>query len=145
VVDRIKEIYPIVYGKKNLPKSKVIGKEFARGIIVEMVKGKKVNWARFGYETNINQRFKWLSLMEKCIEKKAILLGKIIIEVEIEEGVKDLMKREWKVTTTTKCVLVHFGFHYILSEFGHFYLVKLFNPLMNEDQLLRTMNCFTST
>jgi hypothetical protein len=25
--------------------------------------------------------------------------------------------------TTTKCVLVH----YILSEFGHFYLVKLFN------------------
>jgi len=34
--------------------------------------------------------------------------------------------------------------HYILSEFEHFYLVKLFNPLMNEDYLLWTMNCFTS-
>jgi hypothetical protein len=30
--------------------------------------------------------------------------------------------------TTTKCVLVHSGFHYILSEFGHFNLMKLFNP-----------------
>jgi hypothetical protein len=34
VVDRIKEIYPILYGKTNLPKSKVIGKKFARWIIV---------------------------------------------------------------------------------------------------------------
>jgi hypothetical protein len=38
-----------------------------------------------------------------------------------------------------KCVLVHSGFHYILSEFGHFYLVKLFNPLVNRDRLLWTM------
>jgi hypothetical protein len=30
-----------------------------------------------------------------------------------------------------------------LSEFGHFYLVKLFNPLVNGDQLLGTINCFT--
>jgi len=45
----------------------------------------------------------------------------------------------------TKCVLVHSGFHYILSEFWHFYLMKLFNPLVNEDQFLRTLNCFTST
>jgi hypothetical protein len=35
------------------------------------------------------------------------------------------------ITTTPKCVLVHFGFHYILSEFGHFNLVKLIKPLMN--------------
>jgi len=42
-VDRIKEFYPIVYDKTNLPKSKLIGKEFARGIVVEMVKGKKVS------------------------------------------------------------------------------------------------------
>jgi hypothetical protein len=39
----------------------------------------------------------------------------------------------------------HFGFHYILNEFGHFYLLKLFNPLVNGDWLLRTMTCFTST
>ncbi len=46
---------------------------------------------------------------------------------------------------TPKCVVIHFGFHQILSEFGHFYLVKLINPLKNEDQLLWTTNCFTST
>jgi hypothetical protein len=34
--------------------------------------------------------------MEQCIEK-AILLGKTIVEVEIEEGVEDLMKGKWKV------------------------------------------------
>jgi hypothetical protein len=78
VVDRIKDIYPIVHGKTNLPKSKLIGKEFAKGNVVEMVKGKKVNWARFGHETNNNQRSKWLSWIEKCIEKKIFLLGKTI-------------------------------------------------------------------
>jgi hypothetical protein len=77
-VDRIKEIYPIAYGKKNLPKSKLIGKEFAKWNVVEMVKGKKVNWARFHHETNTNQWSKWLSWMEKCIEKKIVLLGKTI-------------------------------------------------------------------
>jgi hypothetical protein len=46
---------------------------------------------------------------------------------------------------TRKCVLVHSGFHYILSEFGHFHVMKLFNPLVNGDQLLRTMTCFTSS
>jgi hypothetical protein len=40
---------------------------------------------------------KWLSWMEKCIEKKEILLGKTIVEVKIEEGVEDLMKGERKV------------------------------------------------
>jgi hypothetical protein len=50
----------------------------------------------------------------------------------------------YKIYTITKCILVHFGFHYILSEFGHFYLVKLFNPLMNGDELLWTINCFIS-
>jgi hypothetical protein len=45
--------------------------------------------------------------------------------------------------TITKCILVHYGFHYILNEFWHFYLVKLFNLLVNGDQLLRTMNCET--
>jgi len=36
---------------------------------------------------------------------------------------------------TPKCVLIYFGFHYILSEFGHFYPGKLVKPLVNEDQL----------
>jgi len=60
-VDRIKEIYPIVYGKTKLPKSKLIGKEFAKGIVVEIMKGKKVSWVGFCHETNTNQRSKWLS------------------------------------------------------------------------------------
>jgi hypothetical protein len=48
-----------------------------------MVKGKKISWARFGHETNTNQRSKWVSWMEKCIENKAILLGKTIAKNEI--------------------------------------------------------------
>ncbi len=32
------------------------------------------------------------------------------------------------VNITRKCVLIHFGFPRFLSEFGHFYLVKLFTP-----------------
>jgi hypothetical protein len=43
MVDRIKEIYPIVYVKTDLPKSKLIRKEFAKRIVVEVMKGKKVN------------------------------------------------------------------------------------------------------
>jgi hypothetical protein len=42
-LDRIKEIYPIIYGKDDVPKSKLIGKEFAKGIVVEVVKGRKVS------------------------------------------------------------------------------------------------------
>lgn len=83
MVYRIKEIYPIVYGKTNLPKSKLTGKELAKGIVVEMVKGKKVSWAGFGHETNTNQRSKWVSWMEKYIENKAILLGKTIVKMKI--------------------------------------------------------------
>jgi hypothetical protein len=33
-----------------------------------------------------------------------------------------------KTTTTPKCVLVHFKFHYILSEFDHFYHNKIGQP-----------------
>ncbi len=43
LLDRIKEIYPIIYGKDDVPKSKLIGKEFAKGIVVEIVKGGKVS------------------------------------------------------------------------------------------------------
>jgi hypothetical protein len=46
---------------------------------------------------------------------------------------------------TPKCFLVHYGFHYILNEFGLFTMVKLVNPLMNGCRLLRIMNWSTST
>jgi hypothetical protein len=58
------------------------------------------------------------------------------------------IKKNIRVTcqiTTPKCVIINSGFHWILNEYGHFNLVKLINPLMNRDQLLRTMNYFTRT
>jgi hypothetical protein len=37
VLDRIKELYPIImYGKSTVSKSKLLGKEFAKGIVVEV-------------------------------------------------------------------------------------------------------------
>jgi hypothetical protein len=39
-----------MYGKSNVPKSKLLGKEFAKGIVVEVVKGKTISWASFGHE-----------------------------------------------------------------------------------------------
>jgi len=55
MLNRIKEIYLVIYVKENVPKSKLIGKEFARGIVAKIVKGKKVSWVGFAHETNANQ------------------------------------------------------------------------------------------
>jgi hypothetical protein len=52
VLDRIKEIYLVVY---TVPKRKLISKEFAKGIVVKIVKGKKVSWIGLAHETNANQ------------------------------------------------------------------------------------------
>jgi hypothetical protein len=43
VLNKIRYIYPIIYGKDDVPKSKLIGKEFPRAIILEVVKGKLVS------------------------------------------------------------------------------------------------------
>jgi hypothetical protein len=40
-------LYLIIYGKKDLPKYKLIGKEFAKGIVVVVVKGMVVSWGKF--------------------------------------------------------------------------------------------------
>jgi hypothetical protein len=55
VLDRIKEIFPVIYNKEDVPNSKLIIKEFVRKIVAEIMKGKKVSWARFAHETNANQ------------------------------------------------------------------------------------------
>jgi hypothetical protein len=47
--------------------------------------------------------------------------------------------------TTPKCVLVHFGFLWILSEFGHFYHGETRQPLSEQGQLLWTMNWSINT
>jgi hypothetical protein len=58
VLDMIKKLYPIVYGKSTTPKSKLLGKEFAKGIVTKVVKGILVSWVSFGHESNINQQGK---------------------------------------------------------------------------------------
>lgn len=97
IVERIKEIYIIVYGNNEVPRSKLIRKEFARDIVVEIVKGQKVSWVGFGHEINTNQQSKWLSWIEKCIEKKENLVGKTIAQVKTKLGMEDVMKGEKKV------------------------------------------------
>jgi hypothetical protein len=94
VLDRIKEIYLVVYNKEDVPKSKLISKEFSKGIVVDIVKGKKVSWARFAHETHPNQQSKWSSRMEKCVEKKVALMGKIVSKVKIEDGIVGLVKEK---------------------------------------------------
>lgn len=61
------------------------------------MKGRKVSWVGFAHETNTNQRSKWLSWMEKCIEKKATLLGKSVGQVKVEDGLVGLMKEKKRV------------------------------------------------
>jgi hypothetical protein len=69
------------------------------------MKGKKVSWAEFNHEIDTNQRSKWLSWMEKCIERKVNLLGKTIAQVKIELGVEHVMKEEKKVKRNHSIVL----------------------------------------
>ncbi len=38
VLDKVKELYPIVYGKSIVPKSKLLGKEFTKSIMAKVVK-----------------------------------------------------------------------------------------------------------
>ncbi len=76
-------MYPIVYGKSTTPKSKLLGKEFAKGIVTKVVKGILVSWSSFGHETNINQQGKWQSI-GYFDYKKASLLGTYMVEVKKE-------------------------------------------------------------
>jgi hypothetical protein len=94
VLDRIKELYPIMYGKSSVPKSKLLGKEFAKGIVAEMVKGILVNWANFGHETNTNQQGKWQSKLDTLIANEALVFGLNMWEVKKELKVLDIVKVE---------------------------------------------------
>jgi len=57
VLDRVKELYPIVYGKLIVPKFKLLW-EFAKGIMAKLVKKILVIWVSFSHEININQQGK---------------------------------------------------------------------------------------
>jgi hypothetical protein len=64
-----------VYGKSSIPKFKLLGKEFTKGIVAKVVKGISVSWTNFGHETNTNQQGKWQSKLDIFITKKASLLA----------------------------------------------------------------------
>ncbi len=55
-----------------------------------------MSWVGFTHETNANQRSKWSSWMEKCVEKKVALLGKIVLKMKIKDDIVGLMKEEKK-------------------------------------------------
>jgi hypothetical protein len=94
VLDRIRELYLVVYGKPTMPKSKLLGKEFAKGIAAKVVKGILFSWASFGHETNTNQQRKWQSKLDILIAKKASLLGTNVVQVKKELKVVDIVKVE---------------------------------------------------
>lgn len=89
VVARICEIFPVVY-LRNLPTSKVIAKQFARGIIMETVKNKPVSWADFAGTSNKNQRGKWLKKVQFCLAGIAELTGASDKELYKAEGIDEL-------------------------------------------------------
>jgi len=55
----IARLYLIVYQKPYLIKTKLVGKEFAIGIVADVVKGLDVDWASFAHITNRNQHSTW--------------------------------------------------------------------------------------
>lgn len=89
ILARIAEIFPIVY-LRDLPKSKVIAKQFARGIIVEKHKKKPVSWAEFAGTSNKNQRSKWLKNVKLCLSGIAELTGANEEDLYKLEGMDDL-------------------------------------------------------
>ncbi len=94
IMDKIWYLYPIIYGKEDLPKSKLIGKEFAKGIVVDVVKGMAISWASFGRETNTNQRGKWHSRVDTLVTKKAMMLCQTVIQVK--KDVKLVTLSSWR-------------------------------------------------
>lgn len=61
----IAKLWPLVYGKPNLPPNKLISKEFCLGIVAQTKLGMQVDWASFAEETNADQRSKYATTMRK--------------------------------------------------------------------------------
>jgi len=90
ICSRILEIFPIVY-LRDLPESKIIAKQFARGIIMEKRKKKPVSWADFAGNSNRNQCSKWLKKVKLCLANIANLTGSSVKEIYKAEGTDDLL------------------------------------------------------
>ena len=90
VVARIFQIFPVVY-LRDLPKSKIIAKQFARGIVMEKRKKKQVSWAKFVGTSNHNQRSKWLKKVETCLAVISRITGSNDKDLYKAEGIDDLL------------------------------------------------------
>ena len=91
VKSAIARLYPIVYQKPHVIKTKLIGKEFAIGIVADVVKGLDVDWASFAHATNRNQRSAWQKKMKAALEMKASLTDRKLSEILEEEDFGTLM------------------------------------------------------
>jgi hypothetical protein len=89
VLHRILELLPLVY-LRDLPRSKRIAKQFARGIIMEKRKKKPVSWAEFAGTSNRNQRSKWLKKTTLCLATLADITNSNKKELYKAEGIDDL-------------------------------------------------------
>ena len=92
VKSAIARLYPIVYQKPSLIKTKLIGKEFAIGIVADVVKGLDVDWASFAHITNRNQRSAWQKKMKAALEMKAALTERNFSDILEEEDMDSLMQ-----------------------------------------------------
>ena len=81
--------YPVVYQHPHGPKNKLIGKDFAIGIVDDVVKKLDVSWAAFALQTNCNQRSAWKKKMVTTLQSKALLIDQTFEEVAAEEGLDD--------------------------------------------------------
>ena len=92
VKSAIQKIYPVVYQHPHGPKNKLIGKDFAIGIVADVVKKLDVSWAAFALQTNCNQRSAWRKKMVTALQSKAKLTDKTFEEVAAEESLDDLLQ-----------------------------------------------------
>lgn len=88
----IQKTYSIVYQHPFAPKNKLIGKEFAIGIVADVVKKLDVSWAAFACATNNNQRSAWKKKMTTALRSKAALTNQTFEEVASEEGLENLLQ-----------------------------------------------------
>ena len=92
VKSAINRIYPVVYQHPHGPKNKLIGNDFAIGIVADVVKKLDVSWAAFALQTNCNQRSAWKKKMVTTLQTKASLIDQTFEEVAAEEGLDDLLQ-----------------------------------------------------
>ena len=89
MLHRIFQIFKIVY-LRDLPKSRIITKQFARGIILEKRKKKPVSWAEFVGNSNRNQCSKWLKKVLQALRAISKMTGSNDKELYKAEGIDDI-------------------------------------------------------